>query len=170
MQNYIDYREIVQTVTQNVMTEIVNKLNAMKPGIEQEIANSVTNAINSRLVNLENRLNNMQTRLTALEQKQSSGTSYTTSSASQYTPPAPPSNAELLKKIKWWSHKTLRGWIFYINQDDGDFLYMIREDGSGNKQLTNYSVSGISSLAVNGSSCTLELWVRGDLEPLTVQL
>lgn len=144
MQNYIDYREIVQTVTQNVMTEIVNKLNSMKPGIEQEIAEAVYSAIDSRLSKLENSLNNIQSRLTALEKKQPRNSGYAASS-----------NGDLLNRIKRWSHKKYRGWIFYVNRDDGDFLYMIKEDGSDNKQLTNESVASIASLSVHDSSCTI---------------
>ena len=172
MQNNIDYHEIAQTVSQTVMTDISNKLNSMKPDFEQKIINALTGAIDSRLTNLENRLNNTQSRLTALEQKLSSISSNSTTSTSKYVQPAPPSNAELLNKIKRWKYKSLRGWIFYINEDDGNFLYMIRQDGTGNKQLTSYSVGLIMSLSVNGSSCTLEIAPAGSggWKKITVEL
>lgn len=32
------------------------------------------------------------------------------------------------------------GWIFYINEEMGDFLYKVRVDGTDNQQLTDYSV------------------------------
>ena len=35
------------------------------------------------------------------------------------------------------------GWIYYPNENMGDFLYKVREDGSENTQLTNYSVIGL---------------------------
>ena len=172
MQNNIDYREIAETVSQIVMTDISNKLNSMKPDFEQKIINALAGAIDSRLANLENRLNNMQSRLTALEQKLSSISDNSTASTPKYVQPALPSNAELLNKIKRWKYKSLRGWIFYINEDDGNFLYMIRQDGTGNKLLTSYSVEFIMSLSVNGSSCTVEIAPAGSggWKKITVEL
>ncbi len=124
------------------------------------------------MANLENRLNNTQSRLTALEQKLSRITENSVSPIPKFTLSAPPSNAELLNKIKRWRYKSLRGWILYINVDDGIFLYMIRQDGSDNKQLTNNSVEFIMSLSVNGSSCTVEIAPTGSggCEKITVEL
>lgn len=172
MQNNIDCREIAQAVSQIVMTDISNKLNSMKLDFEQKIINALAGAIDSRLANLENRLNNTQSRLTALEQKLSGISGSSMSSTAKYISPAPQSNRELLNKIKRWKYKSLRGWIFYINEDDGNFLYMIRQDGTGNKLLTNYSVEFIMSLSVNGSSCTVEIAPAGSggWEKITVEL
>lgn len=114
----------------------------------------------------------MQSRLTALEQNLSSISSNSTSSTTQYIQSVPQSNRELLNKIKRWRYKSLRGWIFYIDEDDGNFLYMIRQDGTGNKLLTNYSVEFIMSLSVNGSSCTVEIAPAGSggWKKITVEL
>lgn len=32
-------------------------------------------------------------------------------------------------------------WVFYLNNDMGDFLYKVRKDGTDNQQLTDYSVT-----------------------------
>lgn len=114
MQNNIDYHEIAQTVSQTVMTDISNKLNSMKPDFEQKIINALAGAIDSRLANLENRLNNTQSRLTALEQKLSSISSNSTMPTPKYIQSTPPSNAELLNKIKRWTYKALEGGYFIL--------------------------------------------------------
>lgn len=38
------------------------------------------------------------------------------------------------------------GWIYYPNEEMGDFLYKVREDGSQNTQLTDYSIRSYFSI------------------------
>ena len=33
------------------------------------------------------------------------------------------------------------GWVYYANEDMGNFLYKVRIDGTDNQQLTDYSVN-----------------------------
>ncbi len=33
------------------------------------------------------------------------------------------------------------GWLYYVNQERKDFLYRVREDGTENQQITNFSVN-----------------------------
>ena len=42
--------------------------------------------------------------------------------------------------IKYRGYK-YNGWIYYANEEMGDFLYKVRVDGTDNQQLTDYSVS-----------------------------
>lgn len=39
------------------------------------------------------------------------------------------------------------GWLYYANEKMGDFLYRVRTDGTGNEQLTDYSVLYMRSCA-----------------------
>lgn len=42
------------------------------------------------------------------------------------------------------------GWIYYANDEMGDFLYKVRSDGTENQQLTDYSVWGTGMSVRNG--------------------
>ena len=42
------------------------------------------------------------------------------------------------------------GWIYYANDEMGDFLYKVRSDGTENQQLTDYSVQGTGMSVRNG--------------------
>ena len=42
------------------------------------------------------------------------------------------------------------GWIYYANDEMGDFLYKVRSDGTENQQLTDYSVWETSMSVRNG--------------------
>lgn len=37
------------------------------------------------------------------------------------------------------------GWLYYANEKMGHFLFKVRKDGTGNEQLTNYSVNDMGT-------------------------
>ncbi len=169
MQNNIDYREIVQTVTQNVMTEIVNKLNAMKPGIEQEIAEAVYSVIDSRLNKLESSLNSLQSSVTALMQtsgasstrptpvvtpRTSSGTTRSSSASSAMDT----QTRVLLLKIEHWPHISHKDWIIYFNEENGT-TYLIRKNGTDQIDISPFFKSKVrwfNRIVENGSDWIIE--------------
>ncbi len=170
MQNNIDYKEIVQTVTQNVMTEIVNKLNAMKPGIEQEIAEAVFSVIDSRLNKLESSLNSLQSSVTELKQTPRNPAARATpvvtprtiaraaSSSSASSAMDTQTRVLLLKIKKQWLSISHKGWIIYVNEED-KHTYMIRENGTDQIDISpffNGTPCNFWSLVVNGSDWIIE--------------
>lgn len=180
MQNNINYREIVQTVTQQVTANIVKQLGDMKPDVEQEIADAVFKTVDSiiypkiqslesRIANLQSQLskndtsslqrqlNDLQTRISNLERQIASSGNNNSSYSNPVTPVPSSSNQTLLDKIRFWQHKNYNGWIIYVNENQADFLYKIREDGSQNTQLTDYSVSLIKGIKSGMFSSTLEI-------------
>lgn len=169
MQNNIDYKEIVQTVTQNVMTEIVQKLNAMKPDIEQEIAEAVFSVIDSRLSKLESSLNSLQSSLAALKQTPGNSsaratpvmtprTSAGTASSSSAPPAMDTQTRVLLLKIEHWPHVAHKDWIIYFNKED-NHTYMIRKNGTDQIDISSYfqnRISWFNKIIENGSDWIIE--------------
>ncbi len=180
MQNNIDYREIVQTVTQQVTANIVRQLGDMKPDVEVEIADAVFKTVDSliqpkiqsletSIANLQNQLskndtsslqrqlNDLQTRISNLERQNASSGNNNSSYLNPVTPVSSSNNQDLLDKIQFWQHKNYNGWIIYVNENQADFLFKIREDGSQNTQLTNFSVMLIRGIKSGMFSSTLEI-------------
>lgn len=180
MQNNIDYREIVQTVTQQVTANIVRQLGDMKPDVEVEIADAVFKTVDSliqpkiqsletSIANLQNQLskndtsslqrqlNDLQTRISNLERQNASSGNNNSSYSNPVTPVSSSNNQDLLDKIQFWQHKNYNGWIIYVNENQADFLFKIREDGSQNTQLTNFSVMLIRGIKSGMFSSTLEI-------------
>lgn len=169
MQNNIDYREIVQTVTQNVMTEIVNKLNAMKPGIEQEIAEAVFSVIDSRLNKLESSFSSLQSSLAELKQTPSAPSASSTPVVTRRTIPRSASSSSaspamdtqtrvLLLKIEHWPHIARKDWIIYSNEED-QHTYMIRKNGTDQIDISSYfqnRISWFNKIIENGSDWIIE--------------
>lgn len=48
-----------------------------------------------------------------------------------------------LDRIKGYAYE-YDGWLYYANEKMGEFLYRVRTDGTGNEQLTDYSVRMMS--------------------------
>ena len=120
-----------------ILEEVRNNLSQMKPDIISSIVEEVMCKINSRY---SSRIGKLESRISELEQYVSNA---------QSTPvqkEAPTGTARHSKKIDM-SKLEIRigfrfdGWIYYMNDDMGKFLYRVREDGSENTQLTDYSVS-----------------------------
>ena len=44
-----------------------------------------------------------------------------------------------IELVKYLDNK-YKGWIYYPNKRQGNFLYKVREDGTENTQLTDYSI------------------------------
>lgn len=180
MQNNIDYREIVQTVTQQVTANIVRQLGDMKPDVEQEIADAVFKSIDSiiypkiqsletRIANLQSQLskndtsslqrqlNDLQTRISNLERQKALSGNNSSSYSKPVTSVSSSSNKALLNESLRCINKRYNGWIIYINRNQGDFLYKIREDGSQNTQLTDYSVKIIIGFKSGMLNSTVEI-------------
>ncbi len=148
MVNNIDYREIVQTVTVNVLTDVKNQLASMQPGIVNDIVESVQSSLQTTLDSITSQLGDMQQRLTKLEQKKgrsssvqskSTQTSRASGTAKKSSAP-PPMDSQtriLLLKIQGLGVKKIqfKGWIFYLAEEKKG-VFMIRANGTDKKCIT----------------------------------
>ncbi len=145
MQNNIDYREIVQTVTSNVLTEIKAQLSSMKSEIVDDLAEKVKSSLQPSFDALSSQLGGMQWRISELEQKSGSSNKKKTKQTTHTNEDISPElgvNTEackLLLQIQDYVHIVHNGWIFYDGWGlikDERCVYMIREDGTCNTDIT----------------------------------
>jgi len=112
-------------VFERVMAELQKNINQMLPGIIENIKNEIKNEY-------QNKLNALTTRIDKLEN------SLAKPAATSVTPSVP--SSAILQKSYVRNGFKYGDWIFYNNEDNANFLYKVKKDGSQNTQLTNYSI------------------------------
>ena len=144
--NSKDIREICDCVQEAVLDIVGQNLSKMKPQVVSEIRNKLIceleKTYSSRISSLESRIAKLEQQISdqGIERVQD----------------------DIKKKIR--AHKIdvskiyggfkYNGWIYYLNEEMGDFLYKVREDGGENTQLTDYSVSTWPRFSIkNGYLC-----------------
>lgn len=131
-----NFHEADTDLRNEILEEVRNNLSQMKPDIISSIVEEVTRKIDgryasqigkleNRVLKLERHINDEQTVPT--QQKKSTGTSNAKGKID-------------VQKINSVYKFRFDGWIYYDNRDMGGFLYRVREDGSENTQLTDYTV------------------------------
>lgn len=167
MQNNIDYREIVQTVTANVLTDIKAQLASMKSEIVDDMAEKVKSSLQPSFDVLSSQFGGMQWRISELEQKSGSSNkkkSKQTTRTNEDISPELGVNTEackLLLLIQDNPHIVHNGWIIYVGSGlikDERCVYMVREDGTHNTDITglfefngDYSITEFITVLENGS-------------------
>lgn len=139
-----DAREIYEAV----LGEIKNELNMLVPEYEEKIAMAIIKRLESlisdKATEYDRRINELEQKNRSLEkqisevQSRLSRTPDTTRSMLQKDYSGSISNERLRECIQ--DGYQFAGWIYYANEEMGDFLYRVRTDGTGNQQLTDYSV------------------------------
>ncbi len=131
-----DQRELVQTVTQIVLEKVTEQLKQMYPSIVDGIAQQIDQKYRAEIDGLKQQI-------ASLQSSRPSSTSFVNPTVS----PGPGSSAQKinLRKIGY-DYKKFNGWIYYKNEDMMDFLFKVREDGTCNTQMTDYSVSLIDGI------------------------
>lgn len=133
-------RGIYETVYNDVMKEVQENLSQMKPQLIQEVVDS---AVHKVIDKYEQRFEQLEQKILKMERNLQSGALSNNVKVNINN-----SNRKVSKKTarinvsRIYGGFKFDGWIYYPNEDMGDFLYKVREDGSENTQLTNYSVSG----------------------------
>lgn len=163
--NNIDYREIVQTVTSNVLSDVKSQLASMQPGIVDDIVKRVQSSLQPTLNSITNQLGSLQQRVAQLEKKSGSASTLSTpvqapkssgtTNSSSVSPQlgVDPQASTLLLLIQDWPHIVHNGWIFYWNKEN-DRQYMIRENGTDKKDIYNlfkYYPKKFISVVENGT-------------------
>lgn len=147
MQNNINYQEIVQTVTSNILEDVKSQLASMQPEIVDDIVKRIESSIQPSLDSFANQLCDIQQRLSQLEQQSGSSTKISQVPApSTSAPPntssvsptlgVDPQASTLLLLIQDWPHIVHNGWIFYrdcINVG----VYMVRENGTDRTDISS---------------------------------
>lgn len=132
-----DMREMCDSVEETVMKNINQKLEQLQPQIIASIKNGIMwdldKKYSKRISRLEARISNFEK--AEISQKESVVSKQTNNKAT---------NRIDVSRLGYSAFK-VNGWIYYKNSEMGDFLYRVREDGTENTQLTDYSVfSGFS--------------------------
>lgn len=129
-------REIYETVYNDVMKEVQENLSQMKPQLIQEVVDSAAKKVidkyEQRFKQLEQKISNMERNFQGGDLKASTNKFNGNTSI----------KAARIDVSRIHNGFMFDGWIYYRNKNMGNFLYKVREDGSENTQLTNYSVIG----------------------------
>lgn len=164
MQNNINYQEIVQTVTSNILEDIKSQLASMQPGIVDDIVKRMEASIQPSLDSFTNQLGDIQQRLSQLEQQSGSSTKISQVPVSSTSAPpntssvsptlgVDPQASTLLLLIQDWPHIVHNGWIIYADPDKYS-IFMVRENGVDNTNITDlfkFVPYKFNSVVENGS-------------------
>ena len=133
-----DYKnDICNDVYERVIAEFKEKINQMLP----EIIENIKNEIKSEY---QNKLNALTARIDKLE------------NSSAKTAATSVTSSAILQKSYVRNGFKYGDWIFYRNEDNGNFLYKVKKDGSQNTKLTDYSIfENIISIR-DGYLCVLD--------------
>lgn len=107
----------------------------------------------NRISTLEKQVLNLQTQLAGIQAQVRN--QMMVGQAYEYTNSTVKRNTHSSKKIDMSKFDVesgfqFNGWVYYANEEMGDFLYKVRTDGTDNQQLTDYSVSGYGFKVENG--------------------
>lgn len=134
-------REIYETVYNDVMKEVQENLSQMKPQLIHEIVDSAAQKVIDKY---EQRFKQLEQKISRMERNLQSGDLSDNIRANTNNSNGNVSNkASRIDVSQIYNGFKFDGWIYYLNENMGDFLYKVREDGSENTQLTNYSVIGL---------------------------
>jgi len=134
-------REIYETVYNDVMKEVQENLSQMKPQLIQEVVDSAAKKVIDKY---EQRFKQLEQKISNMERNFQGGDLSNNTKASTNKFNGNTSNkAAKIDVSRIYNGFMFDGWIYYPNKNMGDFLYKVREDGSENTQLTNYSVIGL---------------------------
>lgn len=131
-------KEICDTVYRDVMEEVKDNLTQMKP----QLVETIINEVNQRLeLKYDNIIQKLEMRITELERKpQRMHQNFETRKGMQESTEKVTDNADRIDVSRLYGVFKYQGWIYYPNKEMADFLYKVKEDGSCNTQLTDYSV------------------------------
>ena len=132
--------EISDTVYKLVMNTIRKEINECMPQFIQNVTVEV-----KRKVELEygNKIKNLEDKIRQLENQNIVARKeivYQAKTINNVT-----TKIDMSKQSIRLGHK-FNGWIFYANDEMGDFLYKVRTDGSENTKLTDYDVCSYFSI------------------------
>lgn len=143
-----DVREIYDAVLEEVKEEIEK----LKPQLEEKVVKDVVMKLNAKeiidtIAQYERRIGQLEKKIESLDKmileirSQISKESVSIGSNAQRTDICSKNDKRIdMKKPDIEDGYKFNGWIYYANSEMGDFLYKVREDGSENQQLTDYSI------------------------------
>lgn len=143
-----DPNALISVVSQQVFADLSKALDEIYPKILEAIQKSVRQEFLERIDALEKHAQNLEARLKKQEAQVHSAAAVP---AKNTQAPQPDALRKLcgsatsapsvnMKRYEIRSGFRYNGWIYYVNPDQADFLFCVREDGTGNKQLTDFSV------------------------------
>ena len=121
---------ISNVVYEKVMFELKNNINQMLPQIVQSITDEVTQKFQEEINRLKQRINDLESRNANLSAQSVSIVSKNKKTVL---------SEDEMDDIDFFGFH-VNGWIYYQNERQGNFLYKVREDGTENIQLTDYSI------------------------------
>ena len=116
-----------QTTDTNISIE--KMLSQIREDIEQEIMNRC-----------QQEMDKLSARIDELAELIAKGNKPTNVSSTPFTPSPNTLSQEKMCNISLNCSFKYGEWIFYVNEDNGDFLYKVKKDGTQNTQLTDYSI------------------------------
>lgn len=138
-------REIYETVYNDVMKDVQENLSQMKPQLIQEVVDSAAQKVIDKY---EQRFKQLEQKISKMERSLQSGNLSNNTKVNTNNSNGNVSNkAAKIDVSRINDGFKFDGWIYYPNENMGNFLYKVREDGSENTQLTNYSVIGLFSVS-----------------------
>lgn len=142
-----DYREIVQDVTRSVLENVQEQLKQLYPSILNGIIQQVDQKYRAEINGLNSQIQDLTRRIASLEKRPAAPAPVSRPASTPQPSYSGGSGARIdMNKVKYMIYKKFNGWVYYLNQDMMDYLYKVREDGTCNTQMTNYSVLQIHGI------------------------
>lgn len=152
-----DANEIYQAVLEQCTKQI--------DSIKKEYGNQLTTLImeqisrqyEERIASIKKENKKLQEEILTLKSRVNSMATSNSVSAISTTRGSNNSSGKInLNEINRYSCFEFAGWLYYANHKMGDFLYRVKTDGTGNQQLTDYSVCTMSRARVKDGKLFFE--------------
>lgn len=144
-----DVREIYDAV----LEEVKEEFEKLKPQLEEKVVKDVVMKLNAKeiidtIAQYERRIGQLEKKIESLDKmileirSQISKESVSIGSNAQRVDICSKNDKYIYMEMPEIVHGyKFNGWIYYANSEMGDFLYKVREDGTENQQLTDYSIN-----------------------------
>lgn len=143
-----DAKEIYQAVLEECTKQIETIKNEYGNQLMEVIEDRLSKQYKDRIVALEKKNAELVKKVAKIEQQlnnQSMKDSYTTDNMKKNISIST-DKIRIDGQIRYSAFE-FNGWLYYANPRMGNFLYKVRTDGSGNQQLTDYSVDSYMKLS-----------------------
>lgn len=144
-----DLPTMISKYEEKIVRVVLQECDKKIKNIEQQYARKLKE-VQDKNSQLEKRISRLEQKISELKKENAYKTDSKAVTKSTKTVNSSNSKIDMSKDcIKYGGYK-FDGWVYYANDEMGDFLYKVRVNGTENQQLTDYSVSTAFFRVKNG--------------------